>query len=263
MSISQEKAIEVLQKLIDEIDILKKDRAFSESHTRWLTNALAIADELFGKQSTIYLSMAALPWKRTGSFILDPMIHGTTDINKISEKYHHEAYLMQLDTAKGFLKAGIDQINLYGIDEVYKSKDTAKESSEIIKILDLIETKLRKTIRAVPRDEKEVQEKFEGLLIARDISYLREQEKIVYSSKTYHPDFCFKKIDTILEIKLCNSPDREKTIISEINDDIIAYQSKYTNIIFLVYDTGHIRDQDKFKEDFESKGNVTVKVVKH
>ncbi|MGB2852846.1 MAG: hypothetical protein WBC55_00210, partial [Dehalococcoidia bacterium] len=180
------------------------------------------------------------------------MIHGTMDYDKIARKIHHEAYLQQLDTAKGLLEAGIDQINLRGIDRVYESRNTPKESSEIVRILDLAENKLRKTVRETPSSERSIQDKFEDLLIARDVEYLREQEKIVYSSKTYHPDFCFPKINTVLEIKFCNKQDREKSIISEINDDVAAYKSKYRTIIFVVYDLGYIRDIDRFKEDIEA-----------
>ena len=110
---------------------------------------------------------------------------------------------------------------------------------------------------------REIQDKFEDLLVAKDIDYLREQEKIVYSSKTYHPDFSFAPIGAVLEIKLCDKKEREKEIISEINDDILAYRTKYPNIIFVVYDLGFIRDIDRFKEDIESEDAVVVKVIKH
>ena len=263
MNISQEHALETLRKLVDDITQLKGSRAFSEAHTRWLANVLAATEEVFGLRSTIYRSIAELPWRRQGSFIVDPWVQGTMDYEEAREQIHHRAYLEQLDTAKGLLLAGMDQINRYGIDNVYKGKDTAKESSEIIKLLDLAETKLRKTIREIPQGEKDIQDKFEDLLIASDIKYLREQEKIVYSSKTYQPDFCFPKISTVLEIKFCGKKGREKEIISEINDDIAAYKTKYSNIIFLVYDTGYIRDRDRFKDDIEAEEAVIVTVVKH
>lgn len=263
MSITQEQAIETLQKLVDEISILKTERAFSARHSRWLINTLAITAEVFGEHSAIHLSIAQLPWRRTGEFEFVPLDYGTTNPDTAEKIIHHEVYLEQLDTAMGILEAGIDQIKASGIDAVYKSKDTTKESSEIIKILDLAESKLRKTIRDLPKNEREVQDRFEDLLVARDIDYLREQEKIVYSSKTYHPDFSFARINTVLEIKLCDKKEREKEIISEINDDILAYKTKYPNIIFLVYDLGYIRDIDRFKDDIEAEDTVIVKVIKH
>ena len=41
-------------------------------------------------------------------------------------------------------------------------------------------------------------------------------------------------------------------IISEMNDDIISYQTKYGNLLFVIYDIGNIRDVSRFfKEAFE------------
>jgi hypothetical protein len=263
MSTTQEEAIETLQKLVDEIKALKTKDAFSTEHSRWLFNTLAATENIFGKNSAIYLGINNIPWRRTGDFVFSPRDYGTADPMKASAVIHHMAYLQQLDTAKGILESGIDQIKAYGIDTVYESKDTPKESSEIIKIIDLAENKLRKTLRERPKNEKEVQDRFEDLLNAKEVDFLREQEKVVYSSKTYHPDFSFPRINTVVEIKFCDKREREKEIISEINDDILAYKAKYPNIIFIVYDLGFIRDTDRFKEDIESMDTVIVKVIKH
>lgn len=262
MDISKEQAITGLQELIDKIESLKSSVARSEAHTRWLTNALYLTEKVFGRRSRVYWSLANLPWQRTGSFLVDHSFTAEEHDEKVG-KVHHKAYLEQLDLARGLLEGGIDAINAYGIDGVYEAKDTSKEVGEIIRIMDLAESKLRKTIRATPKAEREVQDKFENLLVATDLEYLREQERILYSSKTYQPDFAFPGIDTVLEIKLCNREGREREIISEINDDIVAYKTRYPNIIFLVYDVGHIRDVDRFKEDIESQDGVIVVVVKH
>ena len=96
-----------------------------------------------------------------------------------------------------------------------------------------------------------------------DGQYTRDKENFVYSSKTYKPDFIFSKIDTVVEVKLCKTDDKEKAIIAEINDDVLAYKTKFSNLIFVVYDLGIIRDQDQFKTDLQSSGNVIVKIVKH
>jgi hypothetical protein len=157
----------------------------------------------------------------------------------------------------------MDQIRDYGIDAVYKG-GAAEESSEILTLVDLAENRLRKTVRGVPHKEKDVQDKFEDLLVGRgDIEYLREQERIAYSSKGYQPDFTFPKVRAALEVKLCDKPGKDKQIISEINDDIQGYKTKYPNLLFVVYDTGVIRDVDMFKDDIEAEDGVIVIVVKH
>ena len=91
----------------------------------------------------------------------------------------------------------------------------------------------------------------------------REKERIQYSSKTYTPDFTIRKIDLAIDIKLCSKESRERGIIREINDYILAYRTEFGNLIFVVYDLGIIRDIGRFKYEFEKKQNVFVKVVKH
>ena len=104
---------------------------------------------------------------------------------------------------------------------------------------------------------------FENLLIGADIPYSREVDSIEYSSKTYTPDFSVQKADLAIEVKLCNRSGREKEIIAEINDDILAYKTKYGNIIFVIYDLGLIRDTERFIKNFEEQEGVFIKVVKH
>ena len=263
MDISQEQAIERLQELINEVESLKNSAARSEAHTKWLASTLYLAENIFSRTSRIYLSLASLPWHRTDKILVPWHIRDTDEYDNFKNGLHHKAYLEQLDTAKGLLKAGIDAIERYGMDKVYEEKDTSKDVGKTITLIDLAQNKLRKTMRTTPQDEKEVQDKFEDVLTSVDFKYLREQETITYSSKSYKPDFTFPGIDTALEIKLCNRAGREKDIIAEINDDILAYKTKYPNIIFLVYDLGHIRDIDRFKTDIESQDRVIVLIIKH
>lgn len=65
-----------------------------------------------------------------------------------------------------------------------------------------------------------------------------------------------------IEMKLCGRTDREKEIIPEINDDILAYKQKYRNQIFVIYDIGIIRDVEQFSSHFEENEGVLVRVVK-
>ena len=101
------------------------------------------------------------------------------------------------------------------------------------------------------------------MLIGATIPYGREVDKIEYSSKTYTPDFSLQKINLAVEVKLCSRAEREKELPKEINDDILAYQTKYQNLLFVIYDLGYIRDQDRFSGSFEEHQNVTIRVIKH
>ena len=98
-------------------------------------------------------------------------------------------------------------------------------------------------------------------MLFRSIDFEREGPHIDYSSKAYIPDFSFNSIDLAVEIKLCKT--EEKTFIQQINDDILAYKTKFNNLLFIIYDLGVIRDVDTFKQSFEETENVIVHVIKH
>jgi hypothetical protein len=190
----------------------------------------------------------------------DPI--GSWNPNAAIERENQNAFRQQAELASGLLQAAHDELRRKGVDQVFHGKDTPSESSAIVKILGLAERQLRKVVRGVPQREKEIQDAFESLVIGAEIDYSREAERIEYSSKTYVPDFTFRKIDVTLEIKLCNRADREKEIIAEINDDILAYRGSYRNIVFVIYDLGYIRDVDRFTESIAAHDGVLVRVVK-
>ncbi len=254
-------AIQALENLIRNISLLRKVAPLSAEHTRWVTNSLYLLEDIFGKNSRIYRSFGSLEWRYHG-----PVIAREGEMEYTIHQKHTIAYLTDLESARGLLTAGIDQIRSKGIKNVYEGKDTPKESSEIIKVLSLIDNKLRKVIREVPRQESDVLNALENLLIGAglDKEFVMEKESIDYSSKTYHPDFSFKRIDMVIEGKLSNNAKREKEIIHEINDDILAYRTKYSNLVFVVYDLGFIRDQDLFKGSIEQNyPHVIVRIIKH
>jgi len=149
---------------------------------------------------------------------------------------------------------------LESLPELKLSQET--RASDILNLINLARTKLRRVIRERPENEKQVQNAFETLLIGANIPYSRETDSIEYSSKTYVPDFSLPSFDLALEIKFCSNEEREKRVIPEINDDIVAYRTKYRNAIFIVYDLGFIRDVERFRSSFELSPNVFVEVVK-
>jgi len=261
---SKETALAELRALAEASRALERKESFSEEHTRWLTRVLAVLEEVFGRKSRYYLSVAALDWQQTGSFMLggpgDP--EASWNPEKALERRHHQAYLKDLGAARGFLLGAADHLERADLASVYEGKDTAPESSAIIKVISLAGAKLRKVIRSTPKNEKEVQNAFDSLLVGADMPYSRESDRIAYSSKAYVPDFTMAQLDLAIEIKLCAGEGREKEIIAEINDDILAYQTRYGNLIFVVYDVGQIRDVERFTASFERHGNVVVRVVK-
>jgi len=255
---TKEEALKALEELAIQAERLRGSKAFSTEHTIWVTKCLETFEEVFGRDSRYYLSFAALKWHETGSFITEGW-----DPQAYIDAKHHTAFCRDLGTAKGFLLGSIDYLKDREPIEVYSMQDTGVEASLILKVLHLAEQKLRKVIRDKPEKEKQVQDAFENLLIGADIPYGREVDSIEYSSKTYTSDFSITKISLAVEVKLCNRSEREKELPEEINDDILAYQTKYQNLLFIVYDLGYIRDKDRFCGSFEEHENVTVRVVKH
>jgi len=249
-----------LTALIDEIAHLSLQRGYSAEHTRWLVRSLALLEDIFGRDSRYYLSFAALEWRESGPMLLYRPLHFREEI----DEYHQKAYLQQLETAKGLLLAARDHLQRAdSMDAVYEGKDTGPESSLILRVMNIAEHRLRKVIRQTPSGEREIQDALEDLLVGADIPYSRETESIEYSTKTYTPDFTVARIDLAVDVKLCARKGREKEIIAEINDDILAYSTKFGNLLFVVYDVGHIRDVDRFTSEFEKHDNVIVRVVKH
>jgi hypothetical protein len=190
--------------------------------------------------------------------------YGTAaDARATIEKIHQEAYKDDMGTAKGVLSGAADHLKQRDMDSVYQGKDSGPEPSGTVKVINLAEHKLRKVIRDKPAKEKQIQDAFESLLIGADIAFSRETDSIEYSSKTYTPDFTLPKLDLAVEIKFCDRAGREKEMIAEINDDILAYMSKYGNQLFIIYDIGVIRDVERFTSSFEEHQSVIVRVVKH
>jgi hypothetical protein len=254
---NNKEALELLESSAKQIDNLRHNDAFSKEHIKWVSGSLYILEEIFGRNSRIFNTFANLQWQFRGTLLVREY-----EIEAKKATANRQAYLQDLDIAEGLFESGIDLIKRKGFDGVFDGKNTPKEASEIMRIVSIIENSLRKTIRTKPTKEKEIQDALENLFIGADLEFTREKEHIVYSSKTYIPDFVFNKIETIVEVKLCSDFGKEKELIGQINDGIVAYKTKYPNLIFVVYDVGTIRDIDQFKESFQKQKSVIVKVVK-
>jgi hypothetical protein len=232
---------------------LKNELRFSTEHMRWRARSQTLLFQVFGPQSIYHTSFCALSWSYVGYVEAYPAAVAAA---------HQETYLKHLDAARGILLAAQDELERSDLEMVYRGKDSAPEASLILKVIGLAEHKLRKTLREQPERERQVQDAFENLLIGAEIPYAREVGGIEYSSKTYVPDFTISTADLVVEMKLCNKIGREKELIAEINDDIVAYRTKYGNLLFVVYDLGQIRDVERFTASFEAQ-KALVRVVKH
>ena len=257
-------AIKALERFIEEVESLRHSSPFSAEHTRWVANVHRILEQVFGTRSRYYLTFAQLRWRFRGTTILtaDELLAGHPD--DAMRGRDQDAYWGDLQTAVGLLQAAADELTTTErMADVYHGRDTPPEASSVLKVINIVERKLRKVIRSRPANEKEVQDAFETLLIGADVPYAREKVTFDYSSRSYRPDFTLDMIGLAIEIKLCAKEGRESKIVSEINDDILGYRTRYRNLVFVVYDLGLIRDVDRFASEFESHDDVFVRVVKH
>lgn len=126
---------------------------------------------------------------------------------------------------------------------------------------------LRRSVHSVPESEKTVQDIMETLLIGRGLKkpndYDRETGRSKTSGKEYVPDLSIWNSQLAIEVKLLKEKSKKNKLVEEMNADIIGYKSKYANILFVVYELGHIQDVSEFLSGFHSYPGVRVIVVKH
>src|SRR5580704_7560458 len=126
-----------------------------------------------------------------------------------------------------------------------------------IELKDFFDSSLRRAVFTVPQNEKELQDIVEQLLIGRGfrkpLDYDRETGRVKFSGKEFVPDFIYKPANMFIEVKLVKTPERAKAVIEEINADIVAFKTRYSKGMFVVYDVGIIRDAREFMESFEQQ----------
>lgn len=138
---------------------------------------------------------------------------------------------------------------------------------QILALRDFFQSRLRSGIFRPPEKEENVQDVIEQLLIGRGMQegqdYDREVGRVKFSAKEAVPDFIVRKLSLAIEVKFVKSSERIREIVDEISADIASYSKAYRQLLFLVYDLGHIRDEMEFQHDLEDAPNVSVVVIKH
>lgn len=259
-----ESAKQELDRLIGLCDELGRGHRSSAEHRRWWANVVSLLDDVFGQDSLYYNKLTSFSWS-AGSCILDPDDYGRrASLNEMIEDKNQQAFLQQMNLSKGWLQGARDELVRKGIQAVYHGKNTGPEASDIVRIIKLVETRLRPAVKNTPSDEREIKDTFEHLLIGAEIPYKREKESFAYSTKAYTPDFTFQRLDLAIDFKFCNRKDRVNEIIQEVNDYSVAFRTKWGNAFFVVYDCGgFIADVAAFIAPFEERSGVVVRVVKH
>ena len=113
-----------------------------------------------------------------------------------------------------------------------------------------------------PRDETDLNTKIGTLLNSHEIELRREHPAVSFAGGHTVPDHGDDDTDILIEAKYA----RGATSPSKISDGIAADLTKYPqdrHILFVVYDPHRkIKDDQIFKNDFESRGRCTVRILR-
>ena len=261
----QESALREADELAAQARALEAEAGGSEHLTAWAIRMSSFLSDVFGEDSDLFKTWRRVRWRpRTGIIGGPARPDESWDPQLGIERMRREAIAEGLNHSRGVLAAARQRLEREtDLVNLHQGHDTAPEASLLIRVINLAEHKLRKIMRDPPANERALQEEFEKLLIGADVPYSRESKRIEYSTKSYVPDFTIDKAGLAIELKVCLDAAREKQLPAEINDDILAYKREYPNMLFVVYDNGHIRDVDRFAAHFEEEAGVIVRVVKH
>lgn len=150
----------------------------------------------------------------------------------------------------------------------YLQNRVEPKADRIAGVADFLAANLRRAMLQRPEREKEVQDVIEQLLIGRGmekgLNYDRESGRVKVSAKEVIPDFNLPDLRTAIEVKLVKESTTVGNTIDELNADIQAYKTAYSDVVFVIYDVaGKIRDDSEFRRDLEAVEGVRVLVVKH
>ena len=110
---------------------------------------------------------------------------------------------------------------------------------EITALRDFLQARLRSAVLRPPDKERDVQDAIEQVLIGRGLikgqDYDQETGRVKVSTKEVIPDFILLKLDLALEVKLIYEAGRTKSVVDEINADIMSYSKAYRKLLFIVY----------------------------
>lgn len=190
------------------------------------------------------------------------------ELKTILDLYDLERVPGNMDTVAIQQKHYFDSVysNLSILESFLRNKSEIK-NDEIKNLKYFIQSNLRKVIFNEPEKEIEIQNAIEQLFIGKGlnkgIDYGRETGRISISVKEVVPDFIMYKLNLALEVKLTKTRTKSKEIVDEINADIQSYRKEYSNLLFVVYDLGSIRDEEEFKNDLDNESNIQLIIVKH
>ena len=110
---SRESALTRLEDLIFRTDALRKSSRGSASHTRWALEVQRVLREVFGAASPYYATFRMLTWD-----LRDMVAIQEWDVVAAIDQHKRQAFLNDLETAKGLLQGAHDELKDGTLEEV-------------------------------------------------------------------------------------------------------------------------------------------------
>jgi len=144
----KEEALIKLDDLINQINILESLKRFSAEHVRWIAGTKKFLQQVFGEKSEYYNTLNSFTWSKRGSYMIGGPARPAESFNPQLgvERVNQEAYLKELEAARGLLLAAKDDLEETGL------LNDKTERGPIIFPKELLEK--------LPADIKEVCEEF-------------------------------------------------------------------------------------------------------
>jgi hypothetical protein len=253
--ITKEKAIELLNSQISEIDGLKRQKRFSQNFKKWQRDTEICIEHIFGKQTRHMTDFTKI------TYHLRFVTNLTTDYEK------QTVFIEGLETAETVLESMIDEIEKFGDFENCNSI----EDAPLIKIKRICNRfhYIAKQIRARHdnrptiniEDEYDVQDLLHAIL-KLDFDDIRPEEWTPsYAGKSARMDFLLKKEGIVIEVKKTRKGLTEREIGDQLLIDIARYKihqsCKY--LICFIYDPeGRISNSTGMESDLKSDDDIKV-----
>jgi hypothetical protein len=138
------------------------------------------------------------------------------------------------------------------------------ESKDALDIETAIERALRPSFRKRPPSyETDVQDAIEDILNAVGVDFIRDKEVAPVGPKASRPDFTIEAMSLAIEVKLAKDGHGASDIQEEMNADITAYRTKWTRLMFVIYDLGVVADPHRMIRENQRLFGISVLVIKH
>ena len=102
MKWTKETAMAEIDSLAEQTHVLQSLKRNCEEHIRWIAKTRRFLSEVFGEESTYFVTFASLTWSKQGSYVIggpgcpNESFNPQLGINRVNQ----EAYVQQLEVAR-------------------------------------------------------------------------------------------------------------------------------------------------------------------